>query len=175
MCSDKWHTEGKSHFPGPVGNSLANAAQDVIGLCCYEGILLAHVQLGVHQDPQGPFLQSCFPTGQHPAHIASGRFSIPSAGLGIWFCWTFVELHEILVSPYHQPVKSLSGAPLQDTNLSTWFGIDQKLAESALCPVVQVTNKDIEYYWPQYWSLRDAMSNQLLNLALAWLIIAFVA
>ena len=30
-------------------------------LFCCKGTLLAHVQLGVHQDPQVPLLQSCFP------------------------------------------------------------------------------------------------------------------
>lgn len=57
MWSDKWHTEGTSHFLGPAGSSLVNAAQDVIGLCCCEDTLLAYAQLGVHQDPH--FLQSC--------------------------------------------------------------------------------------------------------------------
>ena len=42
--------EGKDQFPRPAGNTLPSAAWDTIGLLCFKGTLLAHVQLSVHQD-----------------------------------------------------------------------------------------------------------------------------
>lgn len=54
----KCWAEGKDHLTQPAGNTpTPNAAQDSMGLCC-KGMLLAHVQLCVHQHPA---LQSCFP------------------------------------------------------------------------------------------------------------------
>lgn len=54
------------HIPPPPGNTLLNAAQDIISLLCHKGILLDHVQ----QWSPGHtllFLQSCFPAGWLPA------------------------------------------------------------------------------------------------------------
>lgn len=44
--------EGKSHFLGLAGSTLANAAQEVLELLCCKDTLLAYIQL-VHKDPQG--------------------------------------------------------------------------------------------------------------------------
>lgn len=42
----------EDHLPWPLGSALPNAAQDAIGALCWEGSLLVHGPLGVHQDPQ---------------------------------------------------------------------------------------------------------------------------
>ena len=49
--SQQWWAEGKDHIPPPAGDILPNAAHNAIVLCC-QSILLAHVQLGVKQDPR---------------------------------------------------------------------------------------------------------------------------
>lgn len=38
----------QDHFPQSSGNTLPNAAPNTFGLLCGKGILLAHVQVGVH-------------------------------------------------------------------------------------------------------------------------------
>lgn len=42
--------EGKDHFSWPAGNALPNVVQDTIRFLISKGLLLAHVQLGAHQD-----------------------------------------------------------------------------------------------------------------------------
>lgn len=143
----------KAHFPGPAGNNLANAAKSVIGFCCCEDTWLAHIQVGAHQDSHAPFLQSYIPAGQPQPILLQGGF--PSQ-LRTWlsfllnFHWPSGGSCQPISPSYHIASVALH---------STWFGSDQKLAESALS-VVQVTKKDIEYYLSQYWSLRDVMTNQ---------------
>lgn len=40
--------------------AMPAAAQDeAVGFLCQKDTLLAHIQLSVHQDPQGPFVPSC--------------------------------------------------------------------------------------------------------------------
>lgn len=50
----------KDQQPRPAGSNLLNAVQGSICLLCCKVILLTHVQLGVHQKPQGIYLKSCF-------------------------------------------------------------------------------------------------------------------
>lgn len=39
------------------------------------------------------------------------------------------------------------------------FGIICQLAGSVLCLIVQAINSNVRWYWCQYWSLRDAITN----------------
>lgn len=55
--------EGKDHLPQPAGNALPNAVQDIITVACGMGTLMAHVQLGVHQNPQALFCEAAFHLG----------------------------------------------------------------------------------------------------------------
>lgn len=68
-------------------SSLPNAAQDASCHLCHEGTLLAHIQLGVHQDTQGPPLHSCFSTGQLSACSGAWGCSFPRTGLCTSTCW----------------------------------------------------------------------------------------
>jgi len=52
--------EGKVHLPWPAGKVLYSAAQGPVGCLCCKGALLAHGQLGVHQDPQVLLCRAAF-------------------------------------------------------------------------------------------------------------------
>lgn len=51
----------------PTGNS-SNAAQDTVSHLCSKDALLAHVQLGIHQNPQVLFCKVAFQMGG-PHHV----------------------------------------------------------------------------------------------------------
>jgi len=76
--------EEKDHLLSPARDSLTNAAQEALDLCC-KGALLAHSQ-PVPQVPSGPFLQSCFPDIRHSACTGAWSYSFPGAGLDIFLC-----------------------------------------------------------------------------------------
>lgn len=75
----------------PTGNTLSNAAQDIIGLLCTKGTFLTHAEPGVHQDPQLLFWQTAFQ-------------------LDVWGCSPPVQdlavliVHEVPVGPFFQSV-----------------------------------------------------------------------
>ncbi|KAK4828339.1 hypothetical protein QYF61_026000 [Mycteria americana] len=101
-----------------------------------QGTLLAHVQLGVHQDPQVLVCQAAFQTDSPQSVLVHG---VSSPGHGIPpqvqdFALPLVELHEVPVSPFLQPVE---------------FCIISKLAECAPCPIIQAIMKDAEQDWTQ--------------------------
>lgn len=58
---------------------LPNAAQQAVGLLCHKSTLLPHVQL-VHQQPQRPFLQSCFPADEPPVYPGACSLFLPRCG-----------------------------------------------------------------------------------------------
>lgn len=72
----------------------------------------------------------------------------------------------VFFSPFFQPVEvpSHSSHPVQCINLSSQFSIFHKFMEGLLYPlypIIQIINKHIKLYWPQYRSLKDTMSNWL--------------
>jgi len=72
------------HLPRPAGNTLPSTAQGSAGLPCCKGTLLAHGQLGVHQD------LSCWAGSQlvSPSMYWWWDCSSPGAGFGIrWTSW----------------------------------------------------------------------------------------
>lgn len=52
MGPQQHREEGQDHLPCPAGHTSFGASQDTVGLLGYEGTLLAHVQLPIHQYPQ---------------------------------------------------------------------------------------------------------------------------
>ena len=101
---------------------------------------MAHSQLGVHQDPWS------FPTKL----LAS---LLPLACPHAWdLVFLFVELYEALVSPFLQPLEIplIVIMPTWCISHSSQFSIICKLAEGALCPIIQITDKDVKTYWPSY-------------------------
>ncbi|KAK4824875.1 hypothetical protein QYF61_021082 [Mycteria americana] len=120
--------------------------EDTISLLCHNGTSLAHVQLGVHQDPWIFFCQGASqPVGPQPVpgvvppHVQD-------------FALAFAELHVVPVRPFPQPVK----VP-QDGSTILWcishssqFAVISKLAEGTLCSIIQIINEDVEQDWMQY-------------------------
>lgn len=60
------------------------------------------------------------------------------------FAFSLVELHEVPISPYLQPVN----VPLEDSTtlwcISHYFLVCVKLAEGTLCPIIQIINEDFK-------------------------------
>lgn len=69
-------------------DTLPDAAQEALRFWGHERALLAHAQLRVHQDPQGPFRHDFQPVGLTP-----GFFIPPATRLRI-------SVHEVPVSPF---------------------------------------------------------------------------
>lgn len=101
-------TEGKDHLPPPPTNTLPDAAQEAFNFWGYKGTLLAHGQLGIHQDPQGVFWLAAFqPLGLQPV-LVPGVIFPPGTRLHIFPCW----IHDVPVSPFIQSVEVLlDGSP----------------------------------------------------------------
>lgn len=68
------------------------------------------------------------------------------------FVFAFVELHDIPVRPFLQPVKvPLNSSPaLQCADCSPQFGVICTLVENAVCPISQVISEEIKHCWSQY-------------------------
>lgn len=110
-------------------------------LSLLQGCLSLHGQLPAHQDPLSKSTFQVF----IPQHIQLPGF-IPSQMQE--FIFPSVELHEIHVSPFIQPVKvPLKGSTtLWCVSHSSQFHIIYELAVSALCPSLWVINEDVEQY-----------------------------
>ena len=97
-----------------------------------------------------PFPQSCLPAWQ-PRHILLHRFIPPQVQD---FALLFAELHEVPISPFLHPVEvpPKSSTTLWCISQSSQFCTISKLAESTHCPIIQITNEDVEQDWIQCWS-----------------------
>ena len=106
-----------------------------------EGTLLAHGQLVAHQDAQVLL------------HKAASQLVSPQRVLmpGV-VPFHFVEHHEVPVCPVLQPAELPTNGSTTigryKTARSGWYICE--LADSALCPMIQVINEDVKQYWPQY-------------------------
>lgn len=95
------------------------------------------------------------------------------------FAFSLVELHEVPISPYLQPVN----VPLEDSTtlwcISHYFLICVKLAEGMLCPIIQIINEDFKQDWTLYWPLGYTASHwqldfmPLITTLSAWLFYQF--
>lgn len=105
----------------------------------------------------GPSLLSCFPDDWPEPTLAYAV--IPSQAHH--FAFPFVELHEIPVGPFFQPVE----VPLNGTttisciSCSSWFCATCELSGEALCPTAQVIDGDIQHHWPQGQTPEDTISD----------------
>ncbi|KAK4830334.1 LOW QUALITY PROTEIN: hypothetical protein QYF61_010098 [Mycteria americana] len=124
--------------------------QVTVGLLGCERTLLAHVQLFVHQYPQG-----CSRSYHCLTCIETEDFPDPGdPALGL------VEPHEVHTGPLLQLVQ----VPLDDipsfwhVNCTTRLGVICKLAEGALDLAVNVIDENIEQRWSQYGPLKDTTS-----------------
>ncbi|CAM9285466.1 unnamed protein product, partial [Bubo scandiacus] len=105
--------QGDNHFPSPDGHTISDTSQDAVYLLGHlgTGSFLAHVQLGVHQDTQGFFYQAAFHLSG-PQHIVVCGVVPPQVQD---YALLFLELHEVLVIPFMQPVE----VPLDDS-MTLW-------------------------------------------------------
>ncbi|GAB0181886.1 cAMP-dependent protein kinase inhibitor alpha [Grus japonensis] len=101
-----------------------------------------------YRDSQGLFCQAAFQLSS-PQYVLVDGVVPPQAQD---FALPLVELCEIPVSPFLQPVE----VPL-DGITAFWyiihsfqFGVICKLAEGTLCPIIQIVNEEIEQDWTQY-------------------------
>jgi len=67
------------------------------------------------------------------------------------FAFTVVELQEVPVRPFLQPVNG--GTTIWCISHSPQFCNICKLPEDVLCPSMQVINEDVKQYWVQYQPL----------------------
>ena len=94
--------KGKDHLPWPASNIWSSAAEDTFALLSCKGTLLAHTQGGVHQDPKVLSCQVAFqPSGPQPVLLVHGV--VPPQKQN--FALPLIALHEVLVSPFLQPVE----------------------------------------------------------------------
>jgi len=82
----RYRVEGKKHLPQSAGYDFLNASQEAVELLYHKCTLLAYVQFGVHQEPPGPFLPSCFPAGWPLACTGAADYSSSGAGLCSSLC-----------------------------------------------------------------------------------------
>lgn len=104
-------SRGEDALPWPAGNALPHVDQEAVSLLCCRSTLLAHVQLGIHQDPQVPFCQASSQTVS-PQHVLVHEAICPRVqNLAL----PIVKLHEIPARPFLQPVD----VPL-DSSTTVW-------------------------------------------------------
>lgn len=132
--STKW----KGRIPPSSSNVLLKAAQRAVGCLCHEGILLAHSQSDVHQDPQGLLYKAAFQlVGPQPVLMPAVILTQEQE-----FVFSFVELREIPVSLFLQSIDVLvnCSTAIWCISPSNKFFIICNLSESALYPIIQAIN-----------------------------------
>lgn len=126
----------------------ANAAQDGVGLHCCKVALLAHVQ------QKQIFLKSCFQKPAPSLHWCMEVFIFQVQDFTI----SFVELLEIPVCHFLPLVKSHNSHTIMwCINYSFQVHGVCSVSEGVLCPIVQVTNRDVKWHYSQYQSLGTAL------------------
>ncbi|KAK4833070.1 hypothetical protein QYF61_027732 [Mycteria americana] len=121
-----------------LGN-MCNLSQCSVTLT---GTLLAHVQLGVHQNPQVLLCKTALQLGD-PQHVLD-HGAVPS--LVQDFALLLVEFREVSVIPFLQPVEVLldGSMTLWCISCSAQFCITSKIIEGTLCPIIKIINEDVE-------------------------------
>ncbi|KAK4829094.1 hypothetical protein QYF61_002045 [Mycteria americana] len=109
--------------------------------------LYQHAQVLFHQAA----FQPLFPKPVVFHGVAVAQVQDPALSL--------VEPHTIDLGPSIQPVQSLP--TLKQINTPTQLGVICKLAEGALDPFVQITDKDIKQNWPQHRALGNTTCDRL--------------
>lgn len=85
----------------PLGNTLPNAARDLVSLLSSKGTLLARVQLGVHRDSPVPSCRAAFQMGSH-LHVLIPGLLCPQVQD---FALLLIEFHEVPISPLLRPFR----------------------------------------------------------------------
>ena len=93
--------KGKDDLSLPAVNTLSNESQDTMWHFCWKGTLLAHVQLGVYQDPQVLFYQPAFQLGSPQYVLVHGV--VPPQVQELTFLLSAFDY--VSVGPFLQSVK----------------------------------------------------------------------
>ena len=127
--SQQSRVEGQNYFPQLAGHASFDAVQDTAGLLGCECMLLAHVQLFIHQYPQVLLIRAAFnPCIPQPVLIVRvSPTQMRDLALGL------VEPHKIHTGPLLEVVQvPLDGIPsFWCANCTTQFGVICRLAEGA--------------------------------------------
>lgn len=121
--------EEKEHLPHPTGKTLLIENQDIDSLLCHKCVSLAHImrapQAAVHLSVSQPVWVYVI---------------VPRQVQGFTL---LAELPNVSVSSFLQPVKLVldSSMPLWPISHTCVIG---KLADSRLCHIMQITNKDVK-------------------------------
>lgn len=99
--------------------------------------------------------QSC-PLAGWPCHVAWG-YSVPDTALCICFCWTLRFLWVCFSRLLQSLWIALSSGVL--VTIPALLVSSANLLGGVLCLIMQAINSDVRWYWCQYWSLRDAITN----------------
>lgn len=139
MQPHKYQTDKNNNFLQPAGYTFANTDHHGVSLH-HQGPSVTCIQFVVHQNPQdllvelfsskfSPNLYCCM--GLTPSQVQD-------------FTFTFVKHHDVSVSPFLKLVKiHLNRSPaLQCINYSPQFDVVHELAETAFCPMAQVTDDE---------------------------------
>lgn len=111
-------------------------------------MLLIHIQLGIHLDPQILFCRAAFQLCG-PKHVLVSKAVSPQSQD---LTHSFTEEYAVLVSPFLQSVEIPLDRSTVLCHISHIFQlcITSKHTGGALCPLIQIINKDTEQYWTQH-------------------------
>ena len=139
--SDRVILVGSWHLSRPNQNTLLNAVQDNIHLLYCKGVLLARIQLDVHQNPQMLFCKAAFQSGGSQCILVPGV--VPAQVQD--FAFLLAELCDCPVNAFLQLVKvPLDGSmTFWSVNRSTWFVSSANLLRVHF-PVIQVINEGVK-------------------------------
>ena len=138
------------HLPWLSGNNFPQAVQEAVSCLCCMATLLPHGQCVVLQDPQLFLREAAFQLVS-PQQVLMYRNTSAQAQD---FAICFHELYEVPLCPFLQPADILltDRAPIWDISHASQFCIIFKLAEGALCPIIQVING-------KHWTLLNPLSS----------------
>ena len=134
--------QGQDYFPSPAHHTIPDTSQDAIGLLGHLGMLLAHIQLTVHQYAKVPFHQAAF----HPFFPKPVGFpevvvtKMQDLTLGP------IKTHTINLGPSIQSIQvhlyCLSA--LRQINIPSQLDVICKFTEGAHNHLIKIINKDVK-------------------------------
>lgn len=117
-----------------------NAPQEAVGLLYCRGTLLAEVRLAVHRTHRSfstDLLSSSACTGAWCHSFPVQIFVVLAA-----------ELQKLFLQPSEAHLKGCT--TIWHLSHSCLFSVISKLAESVLCPIIQIIKEKVEHYWLSY-------------------------
>lgn len=146
-CSSKWPITQTGHISTGVVSQVPNAEEnhfcEPAGICWCRSASFWPSPPGL----PGCWLQNCFPGSLFAACSGAWAYST--------FALSFVELHEVSVSLFHQLAEmSLNSSPTFHFLLSVWC--HWHTCCESFCLVIHAISKNIKRYQALYQTLRNA-------------------